>query len=565
MTSVSSTTSSASTIANSATVTTTGTTNSTSINWDTLIEAAVTAKTARATSIETKITANEAKISAYQELQDLLATLASDTEDLASSIINSLSGSVFAARAATISTTGDVSASSVLSMSIDDGAATGEHTLTVSQIAAAHKVLGASVADKTAALSYSGVFSLGLEGGDSVEISVSEDMSLADIASAINAQTSTTNVQASIIQVSSSSYELLLSATTENAAIETASVSGTDVMNELGITDETGAFADEVQSPQPAILTLDGVTISRDSNEIDDVLDGVSFSLLQATPSGASLTFDIEPDADSIVTALDLLVTDYNAVREFVVAQQATATDGTASDDAVLFGDSTLRDLTTQMTAALNTTIGGLSLADLGLSFDSSNELVLDQSTLLSTLSSDLDGVMALLSTTLTTSSSGLTVVNTSASPPSSFTLDVVVDSSGALSSVSVDGDSSLFTISGNSIIGAAGTDYAGIAFTYRGTTSQSISVTASVGIASMLTAIADDASDSSTGTLQTLISDLQTQDDTLQQRADTINSAAATYEANLRVRYASYQAAIESANSTLDYLEALLNASNSN
>ncbi|RED28087.1 flagellar hook-associated protein 2 [Rhodopseudomonas thermotolerans] len=561
MTSVSSSTSSASSIANSATVTTTGTSNSTSINWDTLIEASVASKTARADSIETKITANEAKVSAYQELQGLLDTLATNTETLASSVINSLSGSAFAARAATISTTGDVSASSVLSMSIDDGAVTGDHTLTITQVATAHKVLGTSVADKTEALGYSGVFSIGVEGGDSVDISVTDGMSLADIASAINAQSSTTNVQASVIQVSSTSYELLLSASVDNATIETSSVSGTDIMTALGITDDSGEFTNEVQQPQPAIITLDGITISRDTNDIDDVLDGVTFNLLQATPSGSSISFDIEPDADTIVAAVEQFVTDYNAVREFIIGQQATSSDGTASDDAVLFGDSTLRDLMTQISAALNTTVGGLSLADLGLTFDSNNELSLDSSTLTSTLSSDLDGVIALLSTQLTPSSSSLSVVNTNVSPPSSFTLDIEVDSSGALSSVSVNGDSSLFTISGKSIIGAAGTDYAGIAFTFRGTSSESITVTASTGIAAMLTSIAENASDTTSGSLQTLISDLQTQNATLQERADTINSAAATFEENLRLRYAKYQAAIESANSTLDYLKALLNA----
>lgn len=561
MTSVSSSTSSASSIANSATVTTTGTSNSTSINWDTLIEASVASKTARADSIETKITANEAKVSAYQELQGLLDTLATNTETLASSVINSLSGSAFAARAATISTTGDVSASSVLSMSIDDGAVTGDHTLTITQVPTAHKVLGTSVADKTEALGYSGVFSIGVEGGDSVDISVTDGMSLADIASAINAQSSTTNVQASVIQVSSTSYELLLSASVDNATIETSSVSGTDIMSALGITDDSGEFTNEVQQPQPAIITLDGITISRDTNDIDDVLDGVTFNLLQATPSGSSISFDIEPDADTIVAAVEQFVTDYNAVREFIIGQQATSSDGTASDDAVLFGDSTLRDLMTQISAALNTTVGGLSLADLGLTFDSNNELSLDSSTLTSTLSSDLDGVIALLSTQLTPSSSSLSVVNTNVSPPSSFTLDIEVDSSGALSSVSVNGDSSLFTISGKSIIGAAGTDYAGIAFTFRGTSSESITVTASTGIAAMLTSIAENASDTTSGSLQTLISDLQTQNATLQERADTINSAAATFEENLRLRYAKYQAAIESANSTLDYLKALLNA----
>uniref|UniRef100_Q07TJ7 Flagellar hook-associated protein 2 n=1 Tax=Rhodopseudomonas palustris (strain BisA53) TaxID=316055 RepID=Q07TJ7_RHOP5 len=566
MTSVSSTTtattSTSTSIANAATVTTTGNTNSTSINWDTLIESAVAAKTARATSIETKITANEAKIAAYGELQDLLATLADDTEALSSSIINSLSGSAFATRAATISSTGDVSASSALSMSIDDGAATGDYALTITQIATAHKVLGSSVADQSTDLGYSGVFSIGTEDGSSAEISVTSSMSLADIADAINAQASTTAVQASIIQVSSDSYQLVLTATVDNAEIVTESVSGTDIMNTLGITNADGDFADVVQTAQPAIFTLDGISLTRDTNDITDVLSGVTFSLLQATTSGATINISIAPDTDSIATAIETLVTDYNAFRDYVVSQQATSSDGTASSDAVLFGDGTLRDIMMQIADALNSSSGDLSLADLGLSFDESNNLEFDSSTLATTLSDNLDGVISLLATRLTTSASSLTVVNTSTSPPASFTLDILVDASGTLSSVSVDGDSSLFTVSGNSIVGASGTDYAGIAFTYTGSSSQSITVTSTIGMASLLNSIAENASNDTDGTLQTLISDIETQDNTLQEKADAINSAASTYEANLKVRYAQYQAAIQSANSTLDYLEALLNAS---
>jgi flagellar hook-associated protein 2 len=53
---------------------------------------------------------------------------------------------------ATITSTGDVSASSAVSMAISNGAATGDHTLTVTQLATAHKVIGTAVADKTADL-----------------------------------------------------------------------------------------------------------------------------------------------------------------------------------------------------------------------------------------------------------------------------------------------------------------------------------------------------------------------------------------------------------------------------
>src|SRR5439155_1556881 len=122
---------------------------------------------AAATTIQTSITANEAKISAYQKLQTLLSSLTSDTASLSKSIVNSLSSSAYGARTATISSTGDVSASSAVSMAIRNGAATGDHTLTVTQIATAHKVIGTSVADKTADMNLTGTFSIGLEGGTS--------------------------------------------------------------------------------------------------------------------------------------------------------------------------------------------------------------------------------------------------------------------------------------------------------------------------------------------------------------------------------------------------------------
>ena len=63
--------------------------SSTSIDWSALIDAAVNAKLTQATSISTSITANQAKVSAYQVLQTDLKTLASGLTSLSSSIINS--------------------------------------------------------------------------------------------------------------------------------------------------------------------------------------------------------------------------------------------------------------------------------------------------------------------------------------------------------------------------------------------------------------------------------------------------------------------------------------------
>jgi flagellar hook-associated protein 2 len=555
--------SSASTIAAAATTTTTsGTKTTTSVDWDALITAQVATKTAAADTIDTKITANEAKIAAYQSLQTLLATLTTSTTAMSKSIVNTLSSSLYGDRSATISATGDTAAASAISMSISNGAATGDHTLTVSQLATAHKVIGTSVADKTADLGYTGTFSIGLAGGTSADVAITSGMSLEDVADSINAHSSTTNVQASIIQISDSSYEMVLTALNDNADIETSVVSGDDVLNSLGITDSSGGFADVLQVAQPATFTLDGISLTRNTNDITDVLSGVAFSLLQTTPTGATVNIAIDTDTSAIETALTTFVTDYNAVRDYVTTQQTLSSDGTVDSSSVLFGDGTVRNIMTQIEQAMNSSVGGLSMTDLGLSFDENNDLVLDASTLQTTLADNLSGVIALLASKTTTSSSALAVVNTNSSPPASFVLDLTVDSSGALTA-SVGGDSSLFTVSGNTIIGASGTAYSGMAFTYSGSTTQSITVTSTSGIAAKINALAKTASNTSTGSLQTQITDLQSQDDSMQSQIDDIKARAAVYKAMLTSQYAKYQSAISTANSTLDYLEALLNSSN--
>ena len=561
--STTSNTSNTSTSSSNSSVTTSGTSTTSSIDWTGLITAAVNAKLTQATNISTKITANQAKITAYQALQTDLKTLSSGLASLATSVINSVATNAFATRAATISATGDVSASSALSMTVNSGAATGDHALTITQIATAQKVAGSSQSSQTAALGYSGTFTLGLAGGSTASISVTSGMTMQDVADAINAQTSTTNVGASIVQVSSGSYEMVLTGTQDAANIVYSSTSGDDVLNKLGFTDSSGAFATVLQTAQAAKFTLDGISLTRNTNDISDVLSGVTFELLQATPNGTTLNVSIGTDTSQITSALQTFVTNYNAFRDAVIAQQTTNSDGTASSTAVLFGDSTMRDVMDKIQSVLTQSVGGLTMADVGLSFNEKNELQLDTGTLATALSTNLSGVTKLLSAQTTTSSSQLSVANTGTSPQS-FTLDLAVDSSGNLTSASVGGDSSLFSISGNTIIGNSGTAYAGMAFVYSGTTSQSITVTSTSGLATQLYQITKDASGNNGG-LQTMIDSLTTQDTTMQTKVNDIDSAAATFKSQLEAQYAKYQAAIASADNTLTYLKALLNASSKN
>jgi flagellar hook-associated protein 2 len=559
MTSVSSTSSSTSTTSTSST--TSYSTDPSTFDWSALIDDAVSAKTDRATTLETKISSNETKISAYQEVQSLLDDLETACEALRNPE-SSLSDDVFDSRSATITSDGSTNASSAVSMTLESGTATGSHTLQIEQLAKAEKVAGATQSTKSDALGYSGTFSIGLSGGDSATITVDTSMSLQDIADAINDESDTSNVQASVIKVSDSKYELVLSGDETGQSIVASSASGDDILNELGVTDDDGSFENVLQSAQEAKFTLDGVAMTRSSNDIDDALDGATFHLYKKTDDDETLTIEVESDTSSIETAIQSLVTAYNAFRDYAYTQQQTASGGTASSDAVLFGDGTLRTITTQISSALNTQVNGLSLADLGLSFNSKNELELDTGTLETKMASNLDDVKSLLQYTSTVSSSDLQVVSRGTAAPSSFSLDIACDASGNITSASVDGDSSLFTVSGTTILGKSGTAYEGFTFAYTGATSKSVDVSTTSGICEKLYNIADAATDTTDGPLQTLIDNLTDQDDDLQTRADEILSDAETYRTNLTARYAKYQSAINTAQSTLDYLKVLLNSS---
>src|SRR5699024_6257711 len=153
-----------------------------------------------------------------------------------------------------------------------------------------------------------------------------------------------------------------------------------------------------------------------------------------------SLNISIQTDTSQITTALQTFVTNYNAFRDQVIAQSAQNSDGTAASSAVLFGDSTMRDIMTQLQQVLSGTVNGMTMADLGLSCHELNQLQLDTGTLSTVLTQNLAGVTKLLSAQTPTSSSQLNVVNAGTSPQS-FTLAVTVDSTGTLNGASVGGD----------------------------------------------------------------------------------------------------------------------------
>lgn len=542
--------------------TTSYSTSSSDVDWDALIEVAVEAKTTRADSIDVKIDDNEATIAAYEDMQSLLQDVLSALKTIRGTA-DSLTENddIFSQREAYLTASGDVDAESAIIVTADEGVETATYDIQILQLAESQKIAGSTFEEETAEFGLSGTFSIGLEGMDAVELTVSEDMSLGDIAELIDAESETTGVSASVIKVAENEYRLILSGTETGQEISVSSVSGDDIGTALGLTDAGGGFVDELQAAQSAIITLEGIEITRSTNTVDDVIDGVTFNLYQETGSDASISVEISSDLTAIKEAVTGLVDAYNAYREWALTHQETSSGGGAADDATLFGDSTLRSANSAVAEALATIIDNDSMALLGLSYNSSNYLEIDEDTLNDALLNDLDAVEDLLAFQMDASSSDIALLNRNDNMPDSLILDIEVDAEGNIVGASVDGDDSLFYISGSRIKGSEGSIYEGITFVYTGDSSQTIEMSFSSGLVENLYNAIDVYANSDDGLLSDMITDLSDTNEDLESEASDIRSRAEDYRDRLTNLYSSYQAAIEEAQSTLDYLTALLDS----
>jgi flagellar hook-associated protein 2 len=558
---------SVSSLSSSATASSTSTSSSDEIDWSGLIEEAVAARLAKADSVELRITQKQAKIAAIEEMRSLLADLVDAAQALrAPSGTIGAADDVFLARAGFLTANGAVNAEGSLGITVENGTRAEDYDIEIRQIAKAHKVVGAAFSSSSTDLGYSGVISLGTVGGQNVDIAIDGGMTLAEVAEAINYRSGTSGVQATVLKVAGSTYKLILSATATGQTISAGAVSGDDVLSSLGILGSGGVFADELQAAQYAIFTVDGVEITRDDNDIDDVVDGVTFNLYQETPDGTSITVAIEANLSAVKEGVQAFVEAYNNYRAFAIGQQTltSSDDTTQSDDITqspLFGDSTFRSINTAILDALNVTTGGLSLADIGLSFDESNYLEVDEDALNETLLNNVEAIERLLSFRATTSSSNLMLLERGRSAPSAFTLDITVGANGAMTAVSVNGNSSLFRISGSRIVGLPGTAYEGYAFVYAGDESASINVAVSTGLAEVLFNAGETAANDGHGTLRTLVDGMEGDVQGLEERSDRIAQSAAEFRARLTERYARIRAAIQEAEAVQSYLEAMLDA----
>ena len=525
-----------------------------------LIEAAVEAKMAAAYRIDDQIEVLDAEVVGWEEmLSDLTAV-----SDAAETLSSQADESVFDDRAAYLSSSTVSDPDDVLAVTVDEEAELGIYTIEVISLATSHKVASADeITDSTAELGVSGTFSLNEEGGTATEIAVTSDMTLEDIVDAINDVSDETGVTATLVKSSDDGYTLVLASADTGQSIIATDSDGS-VLESLGILSSDGSFADELQAASDAEITIDGVTVTSSSNDIEDVMPGVSISLYDDS-AGGTITLEVGQDLDAVADAITALVDAYNTYREFAVLNQTTDEDG-AVEDAVLFGESLLRSANSALYSVLGMSVEidgtTYTMADLGLSYDDDNNLEVDDDVLEEMLIQNPDVVEAFFQQSVTSDSSALYVAETPGDlTTGDYTVSIEVDSDGNITSASINGTA--LEVNNKTITGVDGTDYEGLRLVYTGGTdaagtTATATLTVAAGLADQMVATLESYVDTDDGSIQNQIDSLSDTIDSKQERRDRIAEIAEDYEAYLTEYYARIETAMEEAETNLALVEAL-------
>ena len=231
---------------------------------------------------------------------------------------------------------------------------------------------------------------------------------------AINQQTSTTGISAELINtgIGSNPYRIVL--TGETGADNSFSVTVTNVSDNSTVSDL--AFSTTLQAAQDSKFTVNGLEIERDSNRVDDVVTGLTFSFTEVTSS--PVTIDLTRDTTAIKDNINGLVNAYNEFVDVIdLVQDADSED--EEFGGTLINEQMVRQIKDKVYRTLvdtSSTPGDdiTALRDLGIEIDRYGKLQLDETELDDALLNKFDQVVTMFSadtnnqTVFSTASKGL-------------------------------------------------------------------------------------------------------------------------------------------------------------
>ncbi|MCL2102601.1 MAG: flagellar filament capping protein FliD, partial [Syntrophorhabdaceae bacterium] len=144
-----------------------------------------------------------------------------------------------------------------------------------------------------------------------------------------------------------------------------------------------------------AKFSIDGLSMTRSSNSVEDAISGVSITL----KSEGTSTISVTNDSEAIQSKIQSFVDAYNEVVKHV--SNNVFYNSSTGNKGAFTGEATARDVVNRLQGILGTKVGGLSesltsLSQIGISTQRDGTLKLDTTVLADKLSSNLDGVAKL-------------------------------------------------------------------------------------------------------------------------------------------------------------------------
>ncbi|WP_028454380.1 flagellar filament capping protein FliD [Chitinilyticum litopenaei] len=393
------------------------------------------------TKLQARAKEAETKISAVGSLQSALSTFQARVLGLSSvSAYKTLKGSLGDSAIGTVSTASNAQA--------------GSYSLAVTQLAQSHKLksqvftgvnepvgtgkltiqFGTHNDNGTTANTADDTFEVnGDKGALTLDIDSSNN-TLVGLRDAINAKKA--GVSATIVN-DGSGYRLLLSSTDSGKANSLRiTVEDDDYnagTNPGGNTDTSGLSRfvydpagarnmAQTQAAQNAEFQLDGIAISKASNTVTDVLQGVTLNLqkisaLDSNSAPITTTLSVARDTSGVKTAVEEFVKSYNEFAK--VVDGLSYFDKETKTSGLLNGDYVIRSMQSTIRSTLNQGLGAgsyyQSLGAVGVTYNDKGQMTLDASKLQKALNERPDDVASLFAVNGVASDSRVSYVSSTA------------------------------------------------------------------------------------------------------------------------------------------------------
>lgn len=580
----------------------------------TIIDGLVTAKRAPAVRLESAVKTIDSKTQAFTDLKSILSKLQSSSDTLRNPPgVNVASKNIFEYRTASLTSSTGATATNYVDFAVQPGAIAQTHTIDSITFLAyqtkqqsgnftlANSTTASAVTangSPTPGLFRAGTVNLravdGTVGG--IPLTLAEGDSLQTVANKFNELSSRTGIQASVLTVADGTYKLIFSAT------KTGTTYGFDLAltspaAHAGIeSDPSSVFGSlaaitTTQPAQNAEFSLDGVTISRESNSVSDVLDNVTISLKQLTGVAAgTITASIIPDTSLVSNAITQFADAYNEFRLFVSNQTQLNDDGTPKDTSILYDDSIFRQIIDNISSEVSHLVSGVTdgnpevLLDVGISLDNfqgddknpatKNIMTVDTDKLNAMLLSNFDGVRQLFEYSQTSDDSNFVTFKRSNNltvTDLTFSIDRTGDVYTATYTDPSDNSTQIINLDATEISGGGvglkgqvGTILEGAQFVYASSaTTATIHVSLSQGYGDRFYNMVDGLLNSTDGLITTQLTTLADTKQRNEEEITAIDDRLVTYRETLLLQYSQLEAALTKANQLLQLLDAQTNARN--